>query len=226
MLTKKKKKRQANKSYFWGFFQFKDTPLLQTLIVWAMQPSSWAHGNHEEGGGNQKTGMGHICAKFQVHHIIPTPWSMALEFNSFIKGNIFFPTSIQQSVSFRWVSKTPVTEHTLHKYFKTHTFRRLVFTMNSRARCWIGAGSRGRSTMLLSRGSPGTIAQWSNTDKQNACPWVWYRKSVSKPNDSITGKNAWNCARRDFNILVCLSMAMIQDSLPIMVIKRQGMHHQ
>jgi len=72
-----------------------------------------------------------------------------------------------------------------------YTFLRLVFTMNSRARCWIGAGSNGRRTMLLSRGSPGTIAQWSNTERQNACPWVWYLKSVSKPKDSITGKNAW-----------------------------------
>lgn len=76
-----------------------------------------------------------------------------------------------------------------------YTFLRLVLTMNSRARCWIGAGSSGRRTMLLSRGSPGTIAQWSNTERQNACPWVWYLKSVSKPKDSITGKNAWTKKR-------------------------------
>ena len=75
------------------------------------------------------------------------------------------------------------------------TFLRLVFTINSRARCWIGAGSSGRRTILLSRGSPGTIAQWSNTERQNACPWVWYLKSVSKPNDSMTGKNAWKSNR-------------------------------
>lgn len=79
----------------------------------------------------------------------------------------------------------------LVKKWVCHTFRRLVFTINSRARCWIGAGSSGRKTMLLSRGSPGTIAQWSNTERQNACPCVWYLKSVSKPNDSITGKNAY-----------------------------------
>jgi hypothetical protein len=78
---------------------------------------------------------------------------------------------------------------------KRHTFLRLVFTINSRARCWIGAGSSGRKTMLLSRGSPGTIAQWSKTDWQNAWPCVWYLKSVSKPKDSITGKNAWKMWR-------------------------------
>lgn len=70
------------------------------------------------------------------------------------------------------------------------TFLRLVLTINSRARCWIGAGSSGRRTMLLSRGSPGTIAQWSKTERENACPWVWYLKSVSKPKLSITGRNA------------------------------------
>lgn len=39
--------------------------------------------------------------------------------------------------------------------------------MNSRARWGAGAGSRGLNWMLLSRGSPGTMAQWSNTDRPN-----------------------------------------------------------
>lgn len=37
------------------------------------------------------------------------------------------------------------------------TFLRLVLIMNSLARCGAGWGSRGRMTMLLSKGSPGTI---------------------------------------------------------------------
>merc|ERR1712012_1494071 len=37
--------------------------------------------------------------------------------------------------------------------------------------------------MVLSRGSPGTICQWWNTERQNAWPWVWVRKSVSKPKE-------------------------------------------
>lgn len=86
------------------------------------------------------------------------------------------------------------------KWAEGLTFLRLVFTMNSRARCCIGAGSRGRKTMLLSRGSPGTMAQWSNTERQKAWPCVWYRKSVSKPKDSITGKNAWKAIMGKRNI--------------------------
>ena len=50
------------------------------------------------------------------------------------------------------------------------TFLRRVLTMNSRASDCTGAGSSGRSTMLLSSGSPGTICQWSKTLRQNACP--------------------------------------------------------
>lgn len=78
------------------------------------------------------------------------------------------------------------------------TFRRLVFTMNSRARCWTGAGSKGRSTTDLSKGSPGTMDQWSKTERQKACPCVWYRRSVSNPNDSMTGKKA--CTVQGFDI--------------------------
>lgn len=37
------------------------------------------------------------------------------------------------------------------------TFLRLVLIMNSLARCGAGCGSSGRMTMLLSKGSPGTI---------------------------------------------------------------------
>jgi hypothetical protein len=40
---------------------------------------------------------------------------------------------------------------------------------NSKRTC-IGAGSSGRSAMLLSSGSPGTICQWSNTLRQKAWP--------------------------------------------------------
>ena len=44
--------------------------------------------------------------------------------------------------------------------------------------------------MDLSKGSPGTIAQWSKTDRQKHCPWVCKRKSVSKPKESafVDGK--------------------------------------
>ena len=47
-------------------------------------------------------------------------------------------------------------------------FLLLVFNMNSRARWGAGWGSRGLITILLSRGSPGTICQWWNTDNANA----------------------------------------------------------
>ncbi len=40
---------------------------------------------------------------------------------------------------------------------KSHTFLLLVLIMNSLARWGAGCGSRGRITMLLSSGSPGTI---------------------------------------------------------------------
>src|SRR4051794_38632048 len=40
-----------------------------------------------------------------------------------------------------------------------------VLIMNSRASASRGAGSRGRRTMDLSSGSPGTTSQWSNTDR-------------------------------------------------------------
>lgn len=67
------------------------------------------------------------------------------------------------------------------------TFRLLVLTIKSLARCCAGLGSRGLSTMLLSSGSPGTICQWSNICWQKAWPWVCVRKSVSKPQESMTG---------------------------------------
>merc|ERR1719150_691173 len=44
--------------------------------------------------------------------------------------------------------------------------------------------------MVLSSGSPGTICQWWNTDRQKAWPWVWVLRSVSKPNESMAGINA------------------------------------
>uniref|UniRef100_A0A6B0U5B3 Secreted protein n=1 Tax=Ixodes ricinus TaxID=34613 RepID=A0A6B0U5B3_IXORI len=65
-----------------------------------------------------------------------------------------------------------------------------VFIMNSLARCGAGCGSRGRITILLSRGSPGTICQWWNMDRQKACPCVCVRRSVSKPKESMAGMKA------------------------------------
>eukprot|EP00850_Spirogloea_muscicola_P018282 SM000166S02463 [mRNA] locus=s166:132546:136017:+ [translate_table: standard] len=76
------------------------------------------------------------------------------------------------------------------------TFRRRVFTMNSRARCGAGAGSRGRSTMLLSNGSPGTTAQWSKTDRQNAWPCVWYLRSRYKASKYLNIVDRLHEARR------------------------------
>ena len=42
-----------------------------------------------------------------------------------------------------------------------------------------------------SRGSPGTMDQWSKVEKHMACPWVNARKSVSNPKLSIAGKYAF-----------------------------------
>lgn len=70
-------------------------------------------------------------------------------------------------------------------------FRLRVFIMNSLARCVAGWGSNGRIIILLSNGSPGTICQWWKTDKQNACPCVCVRRSVSKPNESMAGMKAF-----------------------------------
>ena len=65
-----------------------------------------------------------------------------------------------------------------------------VLTIKSRARaCW-GLGSRGRSTTDLSRGSPGTVLQWSKDWRGKARPCVATRRSVSKPKESMTGKKA------------------------------------
>ena len=103
------------------------------------------------------------------------------------------------------------------KYFDTaiwspRPFRLLVFRTRSRARACPDAGSSGRSLMLVSVGSPahnvtrsltdyfahaitrhspGTMDQWSNTCKQNAWPCVAVRRSVSNPFASITGMSAF-----------------------------------
>jgi hypothetical protein len=42
--------------------------------------------------------------------------------------------------------------------------------------------------------------QWSKTERQKACPCVWYRRSVSNPNDSMTGKKA--CTVQGFDIFL------------------------
>jgi hypothetical protein len=88
--------------------------------------------------------------------------------------------------------------------------RRRVLSTKSLASACPDAGSSGRSLMLVSVGSPwrqkplrpnfpmnqqaeispGTIDQWSNTCRQNACPCVAVRKSVSNPLASITGIKA------------------------------------
>lgn len=47
-----------------------------------------------------------------------------------------------------------------------------VLTINSLARAFVGAGSKGRKMMDLSRGSPGTMFHESNVPQQNACPCV------------------------------------------------------
>lgn len=63
------------------------------------------------------------------------------------------------------------------------TFLWRIFTMNSRASCCLGAVSRGWRIMLLSRGLPGTINQWSSSETQNAFPYLWYLRSISNPRD-------------------------------------------
>ena len=72
----------------------------------------------------------------------------------------------------------------------THTLRLRDFIINSLARCVAGWASSGLIIMLLSRGSPGTICQWWNTDRQKAWPCVCVRKSVSNPNESMAGMKA------------------------------------
>lgn len=69
------------------------------------------------------------------------------------------------------------------------------FSMGNKSLRWfwdskIFGGQGYLMTMLLSRGSPGTICQWWKTCRQNAWPCVCVRKSVSKPNESIAGTNA------------------------------------
>lgn len=70
------------------------------------------------------------------------------------------------------------------------TFLRLDLIMNSLAKCVAGCGSNGLIIILLSSGSPGTICQWWNTDRQKACPKVCVLRSVSKPKESMAGMKA------------------------------------
>jgi len=69
-------------------------------------------------------------------------------------------------------------------------FLRRVFRTRSRANACPDAGSSGRSLMLVSVGSPGTMDQWSKTCRQKAWPCVAVRRSVSNPFASITGIKA------------------------------------
>jgi len=59
--------------------------------------------------------------------------------------------------------------------------------MNSLAKWFVGAGSKGLRTMVLSKGSPGNNDQWSKTLKQKAYPDVCTLRSVSNPKWSIVG---------------------------------------
>ena len=52
-------------------------------------------------------------------------------------------------------------------------FLLLVFSTKSLASACAVAGSRGRSLISLSSGSPGTIDQRSKTRDTEAWPWVW-----------------------------------------------------
>ncbi len=75
--------------------------------------------------------------------------------------------------------------------------RLLVLIMNSLAKAVAGCASNGLIVIVLSRGSPGTICQWWNTDIQNDWPWVCVRKSVSNPNESMAGMKALIVYRGD-----------------------------
>jgi len=113
-----------------------------------------------------------------------------------------------------------LTTNSSSKYLDTaiwspRPFLRLVFRTKSRASACPDAGSSGLSLILVSVGSPvrinhqtistnkirgngpGTIDQWSNTCRQNACPCVAVRRSVSNPLASITGINALTVYRGD-----------------------------
>ena len=69
-------------------------------------------------------------------------------------------------------------------------FRLLVLIIKSRAKCGAGLGSNNLRVISLSRGSPGTICQWSKVCWQNAWPWVETLKSVSNPFESRAGSKA------------------------------------
>lgn len=83
-------------------------------------------------------------------------------------------------------------------------FLLLVLSTKSRASACAVAGSRGRSLISLSSGSPGTMDQRSKTSERETWPCVWIcgllanvialvfygrltLKSVSKPKESMTG---------------------------------------
>lgn len=79
-----------------------------------------------------------------------------------------------------------------------------VLTINSLASAFVGAGSKGRRMMDLSRGSPGTMFHVSNVPQQNACPCVWY---LYTDGDYSTCANITQPVRKstDKNKVVCVS---------------------
>lgn len=95
-------------------------------------------------------------------------------------------------------SKTPLSFSPFHssgsKNLLTVTssakpFRLLVFSTKSRAVAMALAISSGFSLTSRSSGSPGTTLHLSKAKLTMAWPWVWIRRSVSNPNESITGIN-------------------------------------
>ena len=75
--------------------------------------------------------------------------------------------------------------------------RRLVLIINSRAKAVAGCASSGLMVIDLSNGSPGTICQWWNTERQKDWPCVCVLRSVSKPNESI--------GRRNRSLIYCIN---------------------
>ena len=59
-------------------------------------------------------------------------------------------------------------------------FLLLVFRTKSRASAWAVAGSRGRSLISLSSGSPGTMDQRSKTSDRDTWPCVWICEVISE----------------------------------------------
>lgn len=108
------------------------------------------------------------------------------------------PYTPRRDHEFFYESKTPLSfklfqssgsKNLLTVTSSARPFRRLVFKTKSRAVAIAGAVSNGRSLTSRSRGSPGTTLHLSKTRLIAAWPWVWIRRSVSKPNESITGIN-------------------------------------